>query len=318
MRQLVRIVVLSFVLLHLIATNLSAQAQQPKRIIWTADWLGTFIIVGGNLDTLKIYHSDSLKLYRKYLISGTITRVVGHPHGPSVAIATQISTSKSVIYDFLHNDTIQLKGISPEGARGIAWNYNGDYLAVGDNDGQILIYDDEGKLIRKFQNENTKGITAVAWHPKKNVLVTVSDKIRIFDIEGNLLKSIKHRIEDVLILSIAWHQSGKFFVTGDYGDSINNSLLQYWDEQGNLIRSIDKNKGEYRNLAWNKDGTRLASASDALRIWDTKGNLIAEGKSKSYLWGVTWNRSGTKIITTSLDEQIVVWSNKAKKLRIVK
>ncbi len=317
MRQLVRVVVLSFVFLHLIATNLFAQTQQPKRIIWTADWSNTFILIGGNLDTLKIYHSDSLKLYRKYLISGTITRAVWHPHSALIAVATQVSDDKSRIINF-KNSSMPLVGISPEGARGIAWNFKGDYLAVGDNDGQVLIYDEKGKLIRKFQNENTKGITAVAWHPKKNVLVTVSDKIRMFDIEGNLLKSIKHRKEDVLILSIAWHKSGKFFVTGDYGDGINHSLLQYWDEQGNLIRSIDKSKGEYRNLAWNKDGTRLASASDALRIWDTKGILIAEGKSKSYLWGVSWNRTGTKIITTSLYEEIVVWNSKAKKLRIVK
>lgn len=312
-----RFFILFLVFISISFSNVYSQSQQPKRIIWTADWHGPFIAVGGNLDTLKIYHSDSLKLYRKYLISGTITRAVWHPYSALIAVATQVSDDKSRIINIKINSE-PLLGISPEGARGIAWNYNGDYLAVGDNDGQILIYDDKGKLIRKFQNENTKGITAVAWHPKKNVLVTVSDKIRIFDIEGNLLKSIKHRKEDVLILSIAWHKSGKFFVTGDYGDSINHSLLQYWDEQGNLIRSIDKSKGEYRNLAWNKDGTRLASASDALRIWDTKGNLKAIGKSKSYLWGVSWSRSGTKIITTSFDEQIVVWSNKAKKLRIVK
>jgi WD40 repeat protein len=251
------------------------------------------------------------------LISGTITLAVWHPHSALIAVATQVSDDKSRIINF-KNSSMPLLGISPEGARGIAWNFKGDYLAVGDNDGQVLIYDEKGKLIRKFQNENTKSITAVAWHPKQNVLVTVSDKIRMFDIEGNLLKSIKHRKEDVLILSIAWHKSGKFFVTGDYGDGINHSLLQYWDEQGNLIRSIDKSKGEYRNLAWNKDGTRLASASDALRIWDTKGNLIAEGKSKSYLWGISWNRTGTKIITTSLDEEIIVWKSNAKKLRIVK
>ena len=74
------------------------------------------------------------------------------------------------------------------------------------------------------------------------------DKIRIFDIDGNLLKSIKHRPEEVLLLSIAWHKSGDFFVTGDYGDDQDKSLLQYWDEQGKLLKSIDISKGEYRNL----------------------------------------------------------------------
>jgi WD40 repeat protein len=54
-------------------------------------------------------------------------------------------------------------------------------------------------------------------------------------------------------------------------------LLQYWDEDGNLLKSMDGSKGEYRNLSWNRKGNRLATASDALRIWDTKGNLISQG-----------------------------------------
>ena len=116
-----------------------------------------------------------------------------------------------------------------------------------------------------------------------------------------MLKSIKYRQEEVLLLSIAWHKSGSFFVTGDYGDEKDKSLLQYWDEQGNLLKSIDISKGEYRNLSWNPEGSRLATASDALRIWDNKGNLISKGNSKDYLWGVSWNEQGNKIITSSME-----------------
>lgn len=45
-----------------------------------------------------------------------------------------------------------------------------------------------------------------------------------------------------MLLSVAWHKSGRFFVTGDYGDKQNKSLLQYWNEQGELLRSIDISK----------------------------------------------------------------------------
>ena len=72
--------------------------------------------------------------------------------------------------------------------------------------------------------------------------------------------------------------------------------------------------GEYRNLSWNPKGNRLATASDALRIWDTKGNLISEGNSKDYLWGVSWNEQGTKIITSSMEQRIIVWNKKAKRI----
>jgi WD40 repeat protein len=227
-----------------------------------------------------------------------------------------MSNEKSFIFNFETNEKIELSGISPDGARGIDWNYTGEYLAVADNDGQILLYDINGKLLRKFVNEVnlTKAITALDWHSKKNILTTVTDKIRFFDIEGNLLKSIRHRQENVMLLSIAWHKTGDFFVTGDYGDEKDKSLLQYWSETGELLKTIDVSKGEYRNLAWNAKGDRLASASDALRIWDIKGNLISEGNSKDYLWGVTWNKKGNRIITSSMEQRIILWNKKAERI----
>jgi WD40 repeat protein len=292
-----------------------------KEILWTTDWSpnGKYIAIGGNVDTLKIYSESNLKQYKSFPVKNTITRVKWHPTKNIIAVATQNSEDKTSIINLDNNEKIGLDGISPEGARGIDWNYTGEYLAVADNEGQILIYNIKGELIRKFVNQNnsTKSITAVDWHPKKNILTTVTDKIRFFDIEGNLLKSIKHRPEDVMLLSIAWHNSGDFFVTGDYGDEKDKSSLQYWNGQGELIKSIDISKGEYRNLAWNPKGNRLASASDALRIWDTKGNLISEGKSKDYLWGVSWNEQGTRIITSSLEQRIILWNKKAQRIMTI-
>lgn len=135
--------------------------------------------------------------------------------------------------------------------------------------------------------------------------------------KGTLLKSLKHRDEDVLLLSIAWHKTGDFFVTGDYGDEKVKSLLQYWNEQGELLKTIDIGKGEYRNLAWNLKGDRLASASDALRIWDKNGNLISEGYSEYYLWGVSWNEIGNRIITSGLEQRIILWNKKAKRIKTI-
>ena len=295
------------------------QNTLTKEILWTTDWSpnGKYIAIGGNVDTLKIYKEGNLEVYKLFPVKNTITRIKWHPSINIIVVTTQMSDEKSFILNLETNEKIELNGISPEGARGISWNYTGEYLAIADSDGQILIYDIQGRLIGKFNNENTKSITAIEWHPKNNMLTTVTDKIRFFDIEGNLLKSIKHRQEEVLLLSIAWHKSGEFFVTGDYGDEKDKSLLQYWTDQGKLIKSIDISKGEYRNLAWNSKGDRLASASDALRIWDTKGNLISEGISKDYLWGISWNEKGNRIITSSLGQRIILWNKKAKRLMTI-
>lgn len=293
-----------------------AQNDITKEILWTTDWSpnGKFIAIGGNIDTLKIYSERNLKPYKSFHIKNTITRIKWHPSKNIIAVTTQMSGDKSSIINLETNEKIELNGISSDGARGIDWNNTGEYLAVADNDGQILIYNIKGELIRKFNNENTKSIPAIDWHPQKNILTTVTDKIRYYDIKGNLLKTIKHRQEEVMLLSIAWHKSGSFFVTGDYGDEKDKSLLQYWDESGKLLKSIDISKGEYRNLTWNSKGNRLASASDALRIWDTKGNLISEGNSKDYLWGVSWNEKGSRIVTSSMEQRIILWNKKAKRI----
>ena len=84
--------------------------------------------------------------------------------------------------------------------------------------------------------------------------------------------------------------------------------------KGELLKTIDISKGEYRNLAWNSKGDKLASASDALRIWDTKGNLVSVGNSEDYLWGVSWNKKGNRILTSSLEQRIILWNKNAKRI----
>lgn len=301
--------------------SLFSQNSNKKQILWTTDWSpnGKFIAIGGNIDTLKILTKNKLKTIKSFPIKGTITRVKWHPTKNLLAVATQLSTDKSYLINLDTNEKIELMGISSDGARGMDWNFDGKFLAIADNDGQIIIYNDQGELVRKFSNEinSTKAITALAWHPSRNIFVTTSDKIRILSIDGALIKTIKHRTEDVLLLCVAWHKSGAFFVTGDYGYEDIKSLLQYWDEEGNLLTSNATSIGEYRNLSWDATGDRLASASDALRIWDKQGILIAEGKSDAYLWGVSWKPNGKRIVTTSAVQEITLWNAKARFLKSI-
>lgn len=289
------------------------QSSNAKQILWTTEWSsdGRTALVGGNTDTL-IFFQPPLKIVKTLPVKSTVTRLKWHPSQNMLAITTQFSAFPTSLYNLETNQTTVLEGVSPEGARGVDWNFSGEFVAIGDNEGQVHIFNQKGEFVRKFQNENTKGITAISWHPKKNMLVTLSDKIRLFDFNGTLLKSIQHRKEEVMLLSVAWHPTGEFFAIGDYGDETTPSQLQFWDENGLCLKTISSTFVEYRNLAWNKKGTRLATASDALRIWDKEGNLLHEGPSPDYLWGLAWNKKGTRILTSSLEERILLWNKKAK------
>ena len=123
-----------------------AQHSTAKQILWTTDWShgGKYIAIGGNVDTLKIYSKGNLKLYKAVPVKNTITRIKWHPSRTVIAVSTQMSAEKSFIFNLETNEKIELNGISPDGARGVDWNYTGDYLAVADNDGQVLIYNSKG------------------------------------------------------------------------------------------------------------------------------------------------------------------------------
>jgi len=308
---------LSFIFLFFSRLLLGQTAE--KEILWTADWSpnGKLVAIGGNVGALNIYDARTFKVKKSYPTKNTITRVTWHPTKNLLGVATQISEDKCYILNLDTDEKIVLKGISPDGARGMDWNKSGELLAVGDNDGSVFIYNLKGELVNHFVIEGRKGITGLDWNPVKDEMIVISDEIYLLKMDETLLKYIKHRKEKVMMLSVAWHPSGTFFVTGDYGDSVDKSLLQYWDTDGKLLQTIKKSIGEYRNLSWNKKGTKLASASDALRIWSQKGTLLSEGKSTEYLWGVTWNKKGNRIITTNLKQGIVLWNEKAKVVKVL-
>ena len=307
-----------FLFMVALSNQAFAQDSKEREILWTADWSsnGKFIAVGGNVDSLRIYYESNLKPYKSLPLKNTITRVKYHPTKNIIAVTTQISGDKSSIINLETNDKIELNGISEEGARGVDWNHTGEYLAVADNEGKISIFDIDGNLIRQIKHDNSKSITSIAWHPKKDIFITVGDKIRMYDLNGELLETIVHRKEETLLLCVSWHKSGDFFVTGDYGDNQNNykPLLQFWNSKGELLKSISSSIGEYRNLAWNPKGDRLATASDALRIWSKEGTLLYEGVSKDYLWGVSWNKKGKRLVTSSTEQIVTIWNNRARKL----
>lgn len=281
---------------------------------WTASWNseGNKIAVGGTQDSLRIFTNSKLK--RNYRISGTITSLKWHPNNNIIAISTQGDNAKSMLKDIDNDKEIILDSIN--GSRAIGWNTKGDLLAVGGNDGFLSLYNNKGILLKKVNLEQ-RAVTGLDWHPEKNILITVGHHIVIYDFENDKKTEIIPRNVDVLMLCVEWHPSGKFFVTGDYGDTDLNypALLQFWDEYGHKIKDIEHSKAEYRNLNWTKNGEVLATASDAIRLWTKDGKIIKEKKVEKLLWGIDWNNNDNQLVTTDEVGSVIIWDKELEKIK---
>ncbi|MCB9232467.1 MAG: hypothetical protein H6581_12430 [Bacteroidia bacterium] len=305
----------------LIPALIFSQETTNEKILWTADWSpnGKWIAVGGNHNVLRIYSGETFALLNEFNVPNTISQLKWHPKEPLLAIATQISPQKSAILDYNTGKFTFLEGISEAGGRGLDWNRNGEKLAIGDNDGNIIIFGKDGHLIKKVRTSQ-RAITDLDWHPDGDTLVTVGAHIEVYDLRNNSLKEfVQTRPVEVLLLCVEWHPSGKFLVTGDYGDSEAEypPLIQFWDVGGQLMRTREGSRKEYRDLTWTSDGNRLVTASDGIRIWSKNGKMVREIPGEVPLWGIDWNPNEQRIVTTSELGEIAIWEADLHKIRVL-
>ncbi len=294
--------------------------------LWSADWSpdGKLIAVGGVDSLVRIYHAGNLKLYKSFPINSWIHVVKWHPDNKILAIAT---LDKYVL--LLDPETGSIVRLQNEGgSRAMDWNFNGSLLAVGDLEGEIIIWNKDGDLVKTIQHSYTHdqygtGFLSLDWHPKENRFMATNFQMNLFDSTGTLLKTIEHTNPAAIILCTAWHPSGEFFAIGDYGHNWEGenvpSLIHFWTPEGQLLNTIKGSNGEYRNMVWNKDGTQLATASDVLRIWSSDGSLLHQSKPDgiNYLWGIDWSDIDKRIVTSSRFKTVTLWNWDARVLKSI-
>ncbi len=308
----------AFIFLFGHAINAYGQAAARPAFIWATEWSadGKYVAIGGDDSTLWVYAAENYSLLRTFKINSSIKGLSWHPKELLLAIATQQGVS---LLSLPEKTVFDIPGL-PDGGRAVSWNYTGELLAFADGNGVVQLMNKQGKILRSIKKHNNNSYLTVDFHPKKNILVTGSDEVILFDTAGNQLSMFRHRNIATAILTIKWHPSGDFFALGDYGHDKEGipTVLQFWSEDGTRIREIrDGSKAEFRNIRWNHAGTLLATASDALRIWNREGKLMAVGASPDdHLWGVAWNKDDTRIITGTFGNgRVKLWNADAALIR---
>lgn len=297
--------------------------NEEQWFFWSVNWHpheDQFVAGGSNDSFLGFFSTETHQLIEKIPYKGTITNTQWHPSGKKIAITVQDQKSDPVILDVTNEESIILDSISEEGARAAGWSNTGELLAIGDYEGYIILFDQKGSFLKRVNTEQ-KTVIALDWHPEEDVIVAVSEHITIYVLKKDSVWHIDDREAEVLMLSVAWHPEGEIFVTGDYGivESKHGPLLQYWNREGKRIKRIERSKAEFRNMEWTKNGETLATASDMIRLWDTKGNLLEEQGGEDVFWGVDWNIDGSALVTTDVGGRIIIYDrglNKLKELQL--
>ena len=306
-----------------------ARTTADDRILWAAKWNhdGSQFAIGG-IRTFWVF--DSKTFEKRSLLPTTtrgfsddndmpyfaLTHIAWHPGGNRLAVSSQ-GRNVNGIYDVSSGERMALTTSADEFGRGVSWSPDGSRVAFTSDD-RLLISKSDGTLIHDIPRyQDAKGLTGVAWSPKGDRMVTIGGRITLHDAQGRPIKQKTHRPEaeeDLqLLLGVAWNPSGEFFVVSDYGTEVDDPVLQFWSADAELMKSITlKGDAEIRNVEWNREGSRLASASSKLQIWNQEGELEFAAEAPDLLWGVDWHPSGDQILTSGIDGRVTIWNSTAQ------
>ncbi|MBD2043697.1 CHAT domain-containing protein [Microcoleus sp. FACHB-672] len=196
---------------------------------------------------------------------------------------------------------------------------DGRQILTASRDETARLWDLKGNLLAEFKGHE-EGIYRARFSPDgRQILTTNGENIRLWDTKGNLLSVLQghNRINAVF--------------SPDGSKILPSDCLCYpvslWDSQGNLLTELrvpkkveDEEEWQWivNSAAFSPDGNQILTASEdrIARLWDTKGNLLAEfplGHEKA-VNSVVFSPDGRQFLTASNDETARLWDLKGNLL----
>ena len=162
----------------------------------------------------------------------------------------------------------------------VSFSPDGKWLAAGRFDGDTVVYDTATRR-QALRIPGGSAVTAVAFHPDGNLVAvgTIDGQVRLFDPKsgaavGSTLEGGSSAVwqvgfsPDGRLLAVALDPNG---VEGFYGQQ-RQGEVQLWDvdSRRRVGRAIAPGGGSVLSVAFNRDGTLLATGSyfGRLDLWD--------------------------------------------------
>ena len=186
---------------------------------------------------------------------------------------------------------------------------DGNTLAMGLEDGRVIVYDIEGRKVRHTLEGHTGPVWGIDFFSDGKRFVSASDDgtVKIWDADTGKSMVDFPGITGVRSVAVAGH--GRYIATGD-----RNGIVIVWDVEAQKPFKTYKHGGTVNALAFDTQGQTVASAgSDKIvKVWnlmkrDTTPRITLEGH-KGPIYAVALSPDDSLIASAGWDGAIKIWN----------
>jgi WD40 repeat protein len=145
-------------------------------------------------------------------------------------------------------------------AWGLAWSPDSQFWAIGNESGNVWVYNVDGTEVAQLHNDGN--VDTIAWSPDGSLLAG-GNSIWAWDVAAFKQQG---GISSGRIWNLAWSPDNAEIATV----ATNSDEVRLWDTSGKRLAILSGHPGNVQQLAWSPDGTQLASggADQTIRLWD--------------------------------------------------
>ncbi len=244
----------------------------------------------------KPVHAAHLSLVESLAIS---------PDGKTIASG---SYDELVLWDLDTGKPKQIIHGFADRVMAIAYSPDGKYMATGggapSQDGELKLFDSNGKLIQLIKNSHSDTIFGLAFSPDSKHLASCgADKfVKVWEIpSGKLTKTFEGHTHHVL--DVSWQPDGKQLASGGA-----DNVVKIWDyDKGEQIRTINAHAKQITKLSYiAKTNNFLTTGGDnQLKMWNPQGgNMRTYPGSNDFIYALAISNDG-KLIIAGGEEGII-------------
>ncbi len=251
-------------------------------VAWSPD--GRYIVSGGMDETVQIWEALTATCVWTYEAEAWIEDAMFSPDGRYVAVACLAGVNSGVhIWRFPDMLPITILRGPGEMTQSLSWSTDGHYLAYGDDEGNVTIWNTVTGCQFTTMRDSDEAIFALAWAPdnKRVAFGGTSATIHVRNIDTGQVALI-YRGHEATVYRITWSPDSRCVASAsgnivaatvsnyDVARAPNEDVVHVWEAvTGRLLSSFHGHSSVVQGLSWSPSGHYIASASFdcTVQVW---------------------------------------------------